>query len=320
MSMDVTVIVPDDFPEPPDEGAYTDDDGIFHPLNKKVHILIVDEPEQFIVFLDEELFLHWWYYDSTYRSQVEGYGEVVSRVANLEATSIRLLEDSQLEAFRRLLGESVARLLQDKKPHNAQLVLDQAELFMRARSREHAKIWYLSASLLTTLPVLLSSLFLWKNRQGIAAYFGVGEGAVHVLLGAAMGSLGALISVLLRSDKLKIDVSAGRTVHYFEGALRILLGMMAGLLFVFAVKADVLLSIINTSGRAIVILLVIAIIAGASERLLPNLIKQLEGTLVAEIEETKFPSGSSQKQVTKIESQSVRIERKEKKRTPSEEE
>jgi hypothetical protein len=278
-------------------------------LNKKIHIPILKEPGQFIVFLDEEFFLHWWYYNFEYRKQVKGYSEIVLRAASLEATSILLLKGKQLEAFRRVLGESIARLLHDKKPDNARTSLDQAEEFMRARSQERARVWYLSASLVATLPVIIFGFFLWKYRLGIASYFGFGEGAIHVLLGATMGALGALISVLLRSDKLEIDVSAGPPVHYFEGAVRILLGMTAGLLFSLAVKSDVLLSAINRSEKALTILLVIALIAGASERLLPSLIKQLEGTLVRETEGAKI-EGSNQKRVTKIEKRSLRVEQR----------
>lgn len=44
----------------------------------------------------------------------------------------------------------------------------------------------------------------------------------------------------------------------------------------------------NRLERATAILVVICIIAGWSERLLPSLIKQLEGTLVRNVEEVEF--------------------------------
>jgi len=101
-----------------------------------------------------------------------------------------------------------------------------------------------------------------------------------------MGSLGALISVLLRSDQLEIDASAGRRVHYFEGIMRALIGALAGLLFVLAVKSNVLLGAINRSDKAFTILLAVSIVAGASERLLPNLINQISAILVGNLERT----------------------------------
>jgi hypothetical protein len=259
----------------------------FPRLNKKIHLLIRKKGE-YIVFLDKHLYVHW-YFNAAYEDAgfAKDYGEVVIRQANLEATSILLLKGPQLEVFRRLLGESIARLLEDRESENAQQMLDKAEVFLRARSRERARFWYLSATLTATAVALAAGVFAWSFRQRVAAAIGVGEGTVELLLGAGVGSFGALLSVLLRSDDLAIDVSAGRFVHYFEGTMRALIGVAAGFLFALTIKSNILLGAVNRSERATPILLVICIIAGASERLLPDLIKQLEGTLVGRVVEAR---------------------------------
>jgi hypothetical protein len=296
-------------PEPIEDYSVFKEGDIFPPLNKKIHILILSEHD-YIVFLDKDLYVHW-YYNSNYVEDefAEDYGAIVSREANLEATSALLLkkqepqlekQGTQLEVFRRLLGESIARLLDDrwskekKKPNNARMMLDKAELFLRERSRERARIWYLSATLGAAMLMLIGVLVLWINRQKVLTLLSVEESFIEVMLGVAMGSLGALISVLLRSDDLKIDVSAGARVHYFEGAMRVLVGATAGLVFALSIKSNILLGAINNSERATTILLVISIIAGVSERLLPSLIKQLEGTLVGQIAEVKITTKDGQ--------------------------
>lgn len=291
-------------PEPIEDYSDFKEGVTFPPLNKKIHILILSEHD-YIVFLDKNLSVHW-YYNSIYAENgfAADYGAIVSREANLEATSALLLKkkEPQLEVFRKLLGESIARLLDDrwskekKKPNNARMMLDKAELFLRERSRERARIWYLSATLSAAMLMLLGGLLLWINRQKVLTLLSVEESFIEVMLGAAMGSLGALISVLLRSDDLKIDVSAGARVHYFEGAMRVLVGATAGLVFALSIKSNILLGAINKSERTITILLVITIIAGVSERLLPSLIKQLEGTLVGQIAEVEITTKDGQEE------------------------
>lgn len=307
-------------PEPIDDLSGFKEGDIFSPLKKRIHILILSEADYF-VFLDEDLYVHW-YYTANYVEAgfADDYGDIVSREANLEATSSLLLKKqkprrerqgrrietkgTQLEVFRRLLGESIARLLDDrwtkdgKKPNNARAMLDKAELFLRERSRERARIWYLSSTLVTAMLMLAGALVLWVNRTRVLTFLGVEASFIEVMLGAAMGSLGALLSVLRRSDDLKIDVSAGARVHYFEGAMRVLFGAMAGLLFALAIKSNILLGAINRSERATTILLVIAIVAGVSERLLPSLITQLEGTLVGQLAEVKITTEHDQEEET----------------------
>jgi hypothetical protein len=179
-------------------------------------------------------------------------------------------------------------------------MLNKAEVFLRARSRERARIWYLSATTVATLSMLLGGLLVWAYRDRVLTFLGVDNTAIEICLGAVMGALGALISVLLRSDQIRIDVSAGARVHYFEGVMRVLVGATGGLLFALAIKANIFLGAINRSEKSVTILLVISIIAGASERLLPSLIKQIEGTLVRNVEEVEFLAEADENEEAEI--------------------
>jgi hypothetical protein len=256
-------------------------EGDTFPYNKKKIQLIIVAEKDYIVFLDPDMYVRYW----GTRELPSDFGDVLIRQANLEATSKLLLEGVQLEVFRRLLAESVGRLYDDGKSENARLMLDKAEVFLRSRSREKARGWYLSAAVVMTMAVLAAAVVLWLLRSSMLALLGASEVVIQVMLGTAIGSLGALVSVLLRSDELTIDVSAGPRVHYFEGALRIIIGCIAGFLFALAIKSNILLGTINNSDKSLSLLLLICIVAGASERLLPSLIRQLEGTLIAKVEE-----------------------------------
>jgi hypothetical protein len=275
-------------PEPIEDFSGYKEGDVFPKLKKKIHFLFVNGGD-YIVFLDEQLILHR-YYNSVYAGGglPEGYGEIVVRHANLEATSTLLLKELQLEVFRKLLGESIARVIEDRDSKNARRMLRNAEVFLKARSRERAIFWYLSAAMIATALLLAGGLRAWAYRESVAAALGFSEGVVDLLLGAAVGSFGALLSVLLRSKDLCIDFSAGRFVHFFEGTLRMLVGAAAGFVFALAIKSNVLVGSVNNSEKSLPIMLLICIIAGASERLLPSLIKQLEGTLVGHVGKTKL--------------------------------
>ncbi|HKV38347.1 MAG TPA: hypothetical protein VJX67_03975, partial [Blastocatellia bacterium] len=81
----------------------------FQPLNKEVEVLIVTKDE-FIVFLDPKLAVHYWYGGTyPYDKLPADFGKVLIEESKLEAISDELLRKRQKRVFRTLLGESIAR-------------------------------------------------------------------------------------------------------------------------------------------------------------------------------------------------------------------
>lgn len=266
---------------------------VFPLLDKKIHILIV-VAVGYIVFLDPKLRVHL-YYNSSYEGSFEHFGSASAKASDLENTSYLLLKGSQLEAHQRLVGEAFARLLEDKTDKHANQILERAGKFLESRSHERARIWYLSASLLTTAAFLAGALVFWNKREGILAFLNLNPSHADIFLGAAMGSLGASISVLLRSNRLKVDPFAGAWVHYFEAVIRVLVGALAGMLLILAVRSNVLLGAINQAANAHLILLLFSSVAGASELLLPSLIDQIASIIMGGIKKTQIAgTGESQ--------------------------
>jgi hypothetical protein len=258
----------------------------FDPLEKKIHILISVEPN-YIVFLDADFYVHW-YFNSFYGKLADGCGDVLARVADLEATSTLLLKKPHLEAQRRMLGEALARLLADRTVTHANDMLKKAADFLQSRSLEQARIWYLKAMIMATLLILLLGWMFWKFQNLLLAALAFSPGSMIIFVGFSMGSLGALLSVLLRLNKLPVDPSAGARVHYFEGGMRVLVGAFAGALFVMAVKTNILLSAVNESPNALTLIILLSIVAGASEQLLPNLISRISSILVGSTQQLEI--------------------------------
>jgi hypothetical protein len=268
--------------EPSDDFTVFKEGDVFTPLNIPIHKLSGVE-RNYIVFLDAKYDVHHYYIDF---EVPDAYGSVSRRETNLEVMSALLLKDRvQLFVCRSMLGESFVRLFDDGDAVNANVVLDQAEAFLSARSRERARIWSLASTALTT--VLLGGLgflLFWALRGRPAT--------AELSLAAGAGTLGAFVSVLLRSANLGTDVFAGSRVHYVDGAMRVVVGAAAGLIFTLAIKADLLLGLVNRSENRLAVLAIVALVAGASERLLPSLIRQLEGKLVSTVDEIKIDSTS----------------------------
>jgi hypothetical protein len=109
-----------------------------------------------------------------------------------------------------------------------------------------------------------------------------------IMMGTAIGGLGAWLSVIQRSRTTELDVAAGPALHYLEGAFRIMAGTLGALLVALAIRAGLLVH-----GTQLAAIMVICMVAGASERLVPSFIEQIEGRAVRDpaLKPTAKPNG-----------------------------
>jgi len=97
---------------------------------------------------------------------------------------------------------------------------------------------------------------------------------LRLYLGAALlGSLGALISVLTRYSSMGVDHFPGRSLSMLGGAARIALGALFGPVAVLAAQAGLLLTLVLEKPGGPYL---IAILAGFSERIVPDLLHKLD--------------------------------------------
>jgi len=255
--------------------------------NKEIASLIASDYD-YIVFLDKQSFV-WW--DLNDDVVVNKYGDALTRVAVLE--SIQIGDKSNIETFRRLVAEGVARLC-EQNPTAASRSFDKAEEWIRARNRERARVWYLTAALLMALPLsfVMVAMIMWKDTlQGWSMW--LRPSVFDVVVGACAGAIGAFLSVIRRSGNTELDISAGRKLHYVEGAVRILIGTIGAALFAVGIKANLVLGFVKPES-AFSTLLVFCMVAGVSEMLVPNFIEQVEangGT--SEFQRTRKPDRGS---------------------------
>lgn len=104
----------------------------------------------------------------------------------------------------------------------------------------------------------------------------MGTAALDMVMYAATGSMGAVLSVIVRSGKLHFDSSSGRPLHVLEASSRIGAGAISAVLAVLAVKSGLVLSaLVNTTNLPYVLLLAAAG-AGSAERYATSIISRFE--------------------------------------------
>src|SRR5947209_15635237 len=236
-----------------DDFSYLCEGDVEPSLNKIINTL-VDSERGYIVYLDDEYSVEWTMNES-YEGLPDGFGDVANRLGVLEALSMTQLRPLQVLPFRRLLAESMGRILGDRDEKKALDVLDKAEAYLKARGNENARSWYIRWAAPFAITLTAAAFVLWIFRNGIEPKLGMNT--FEITIGTLIGSLGALLSILSRSESLSIDPTAGAFIHYIEGVSRIVVGSAGALLVALAVKSNVFLGVIKSSEHSFAALLVI---------------------------------------------------------------
>lgn len=240
-------------------------------LNKKIVYLVL-KTEDCIVYLDEALEVEW----SVQNAKLDEHqGDVLNKVAELESRSRFIADKELLSSIRRQVAEGLARYLDGLSLPHANQIFALAEKEIEARNRETSWRWYFSAAWKVMISCVMLVLVFWLCRDVVVRMFGVK--GFHVILGSCCGSIGAIISIISRGNKLDLDANAGKLIHETEGLARIATGIAGAAVTALAIKGGIMLSGTKFGGSKLAVLLAFCIAAGASERMVPNLIKKVEG-------------------------------------------
>ena len=234
--------------------------------------------EDFVVWLDKDGDLDW-QTDEEYDDVLDEKGfsarisEFKNRAAILKSYPIEHFTPDQRKNFRIMVGEGLARAL-EMQPESAAQMLDKAAEYGAARNQEIAHGWYVSGAFATAALFFGALLFtLLGKESGILM---LGETKYYLGTGSFVGALGALLSVLLRAGKVPLDPSAGPNLHYLEGGMRIVVGVLSAAIIQTTAHIGIAFTIIAQKGHAG--MFVLAFAAGFSEQLAKTIIKRVEMT------------------------------------------
>jgi hypothetical protein len=239
---------------------------------------LIRQTKDFIVFIDKEGDIDWETtseYDEGGPEDSVTHNSILNDAALLEGTPNEGLQLQQISQFKRLIGEALACSFEhDYK--NAREMLIAAKEYVRDRSEETSRRWYLCASFVMAILFALAGSIIWAYREKAIIF--LGSQGMWLVLAAATGALGALLSVITRSGKLKLDCAAGKWLHYLEGASRIWAGALSGFLISLTIKQELLFAPLSQGGKMPGVMLIGAFIAGAGERLASSIISKFEST------------------------------------------
>jgi hypothetical protein len=235
---------------------------------------LVLKGEGFIVYLDDEHGICW-STDEDYSDFADDFGLVSNHVTTLEGITTKLFKGDELKNFNYLLAQGFARVLDDKDSTNANKMLEGVEKTIHENGRQLLKMSYITASFMTTICVGLFITLTWIFRLEVLEI--IGQSALEVLLAVFCGGIGAFISSFIRSLNFDGDVRVPRNTYRLDGFLRIFYGLIAGFVMSLAIKSNVVLGLINDlDQKSLAVVCFFSTIAGASESLIPSIIKKVE--------------------------------------------
>jgi hypothetical protein len=234
---------------------------------------LVMESDDFIVCIDPSMDVDWMTAGSYpgYKNEA-AFHDVLNRMALLESLPNHDLKDKIRLSYKRMLGEAIARSLSHDYV-NAVKILDNARQFFDARQGELARSWYLTTSGILTIVIGLIGLLIWYTRTPIRT--SIGWLAFWLVMSAVAGAAGAFLSIVMRMGKATLDSAAGKTLHQLECTSRILAGMISAVIVTLAVYSEMIFPVFRKSQHPHAFILLVALVAGASERFAPSIIDTL---------------------------------------------
>lgn len=250
-------------------------------LNATIRELIY-QSSVFIVYLDENLRVQ-------YRGQFAfpaGSEEVCFELSRLESLTLGdqsffgiKQDEHQLLAMRRLIAEVFAKLHNAADLTPAKACLTKADQVISSVVADNTRLKRVVASaFITAVTGLIGWLWIFCHQgPGITLENEFG-------LWIPLGAVGALLFSFTRMHSLEVKPFSSDWLVFWESTARILTGGIGALLLVAASKANLVLGAFAdaTSGDdSFWGLITLSILAGASERLVPDFISSMDGSSAA---------------------------------------
>ncbi|AEV25314.1 hypothetical protein Dsui_0908 [Azospira oryzae PS] len=240
-------------------------------LNKTIQDLVLST-DSYFVYVASDHSIQW---STTDEHQApEYFGEILSRVAILEARSGFIEDPNTLGNIRRQIAEGLARCLGNHRKSDCFALLDEVDRLLAARNKETAWKWYFTAAYKVTGACAVGLVLLWLARAYAVSF--IGRAAFEVSLGILCGAIGALLSVTTRASRIVMDANAGQQIHQLEGLSRIGAGLIGALFVALSFQGGLIMGGVQFPGSRLAMMLAFCIAAGASERLVPSLVDKIE--------------------------------------------
>lgn len=224
-----------------------------------------------IVFVDASGSLQWEYDENLC---IEGDASITEAQALLSQLRGLGLSTRGARRGRALIATALSEAFELRVVGDSRDFFRHARDFVRTRREETLHIFHLLAALAVAL---LVSIYAWYagDLPKIST-------ATSYATAACLGAWGALLSVLLRFQRIPVKSYSSRAYAAVGGAIRMVLGCGFGAVLLLLQQAGLLLTLAADKPAATA---VCALLAGFSERLVPDLLANLDSSLAIKPED-----------------------------------
>lgn len=206
-------------------------------------------------------------------------------------------QQTTLRASRRLIAEALSRAIEDCPPppvdpnqprpvdprsEAARSALQKAQEYVKGRSSDRGRKNVLGGALMgLTFCLMLLAVFNYVLAQ---KWSWLSPAAWEVIMFSLIGSLGAMLSLLMGASTRQYDAGAGQTINMIEGASRIIVGVLGAAFITLGIKSKFLLGFMTlpnsmdaaNQDTAMWLQFLLGFAAGMSERLVPSFVSIVE--------------------------------------------
>jgi hypothetical protein len=269
------------------------------PWSGKVIDTIVRKSSRYIVYLDDELRVRWWWVIKPHNPTLVA---VQARINELTHDSAFLLLDwpgrwfgrdcaclegnlhktPEARTIRSLIGEAMAVVLGGGTLEDSEKVLLKAERAIAVAKDQRCRPRFVGWFATSVAAISIVAFVLYRWTDWFTGTPSPNPSATWVNAAIA-GAFGALVSAVSRTKDLGLEPAARNPGLAVEAAARALIGAAAGLLVNFAFEGGLLVkaALSNVDSIKDAVRLFLCVAAGISERVLPSLVGRAEG-LVAQ--------------------------------------
>jgi hypothetical protein len=259
---------------------------------------VVRKSSRFIVYLDDELRVRWWW---VIKPHIPTLVTVQARINELTHDSAFLLLDwpgkswlrrgrecdcldgdlhktPEARTIRSLIGEAMAVVLGGGTLEDCEKVLVKAEHAIAVAKDQRCRPRFVGWFAAAVAGISIVAFLLYRWTDWFTGNPSPNDSATWVNAAIA-GAFGALVSAVSRTKDLKLEPAARNPGLAVEACARALIGAAAGLLVNFAFEGGLLVkdALANDETLRNAIRLFLCLAGGTSERVLPALVGRAEG-------------------------------------------
>ncbi len=242
------------------------------PSGTKISEIIIQGVD-FIVYMDEGGNIQW-STETTYTDFHPRFGSIQNRVSYWESISNKLFSDADAYDYKCLLAEAYARIIDEKNLELSNDIIALTVNRIEKNGKEVLKQVYILSSFFSTL-IVISLIILSIIYKNTLISF-LNKDAFQILLTSLFGGVGAFVFATLRLRNYSPELAISKRIHRIDGILRVFYGVISGLIIAIGIKSNAVLGFIDKIPSTIYLEIFLGIMAGASEVIIPNLIKQVE--------------------------------------------